>query len=172
MTEFPTIRSDRASAHARTAISPNAVVVIGKLVRRGDVVVCEGLAYGLALACRRSEPVIVSFGSAGWSSLATAVGLGEFAEVILAPTASRAGREAADALHRRVLAYGGRKRAPHVRAARDRTVTVGALPYADPRRLKKLTQSYLDSGLPRWEAARLAYTKVTARRIRWSGVYR
>ncbi|MCY4107956.1 MAG: hypothetical protein OXG11_02890, partial [Chloroflexi bacterium] len=89
----------------------DAVVVIGKLVRREDVVVCDGLAFGLALACRRSEPVIVTSGAAGWSSLATAVGLGHFAEVILAPGASPSGREAADSLDRRVLAYGGRKRA-------------------------------------------------------------
>ena len=39
----------------------DAVVVIGKLATAGGVVVCEGLA----LACRRSEPVVVTFGSAG-----------------------------------------------------------------------------------------------------------
>ncbi len=42
----------------------DAVVVTGNLVRAGGVVVCEGLA----LACRRSEPVVVTFGAAGWSS--------------------------------------------------------------------------------------------------------
>ena len=64
----------------------DAVVVIGNLVRAGGVVVCEGLADGLALACRRREPVVVTFGSAGWSSEATAFALGRFASVILAPS--------------------------------------------------------------------------------------
>ena len=63
----------------------DAVVVIGKLATAGGVVVCEGLAYGLALACRRSEPVVVTFGSAGWSSEATAFALGRFANVMLPP---------------------------------------------------------------------------------------
>ena len=63
----------------------DAVVVIGKLATAGGVVVCEGLAYGLALACRRSEPVVVTFGSAGWSSEATAFALGRFANVMLVP---------------------------------------------------------------------------------------
>ena len=43
----------------------DAVVVIGELVRGGGGVVCEGLAYGLALACRRSDPVVVTFGCGG-----------------------------------------------------------------------------------------------------------
>ena len=71
----------------------DAVVVIGNLVRAGGVVVCEGLAYGLALACRRSEPVVVTFGSAGWSSEATAFALGRFASVMLARSGSRTGGE-------------------------------------------------------------------------------
>ena len=69
----------------------DAVVVIGKLATAGGVVVCEGLAYGLALASRRSEPVVVTFGSAGWSSEATAFALGRFASVMLAPSGSRTG---------------------------------------------------------------------------------
>ena len=64
----------------------DAVIVTGNLVRAGGVVVCEGLADGLALACRRREPVVVAFGSAGWSSEATAFALGRFASVILAPS--------------------------------------------------------------------------------------
>ena len=67
----------------------DAVVAIGELVRAGGGVVCEGLAYGLALACRRSDPVIVTFGAAGWSSEATAFALGRFAEVMLAPSPAR-----------------------------------------------------------------------------------
>ena len=89
----------------------DAVVVIGNLVRAGGVVVCEGLA----LACRRSEPVVVTFGSAGWSSEATAFALGRFASVMLARSGSRTGRETAGALGRRVQAYGGNRRVPHVR---------------------------------------------------------
>ena len=68
-------------------------MVIGVLVHAGGVVVCEGLADGLALACRRRQPVVVTFGSAGWSSEATAFALGRFASVILAPSGSRTGRE-------------------------------------------------------------------------------
>ena len=97
----------------------DAVIVIGELVRGGGGVVCEGLAYGLALACRRSEPVVVTFGSAGWSSEATAFALGRFANVMLAPAASRSRREAAGALGRRVQAYGGNRRLPHVRGASE-----------------------------------------------------
>ena len=137
----------------------DAVVVIGELVRAGDVVVCEGLA----LACRRSEPVVVTFGSAGWSSEATAFALRRFASVMLARSGSRTGRETAGALGRRVQAYGGNRRVPYVRAARDRTVTIGALPQADPGRFKEMTQRYENIGHPRWEAARRAYTEVTAR---------
>ena len=134
----------------------DAVVVIGNLVRAGGVVVCEGLA----LACRRSEPVVVTFGAAGWSSEATAFALGRFANVMLAPAASRSRREAAGALGRRVQAYGGSRRVPYVRAARDRTVTIGALPQADPGRFKEMTQRYENIGLPRWEATRRTYTEV------------
>ena len=145
----------------------DAVVVIGELVRGGGGVVCEGLAYGLALACRRSDPVVVTFGAAGWSSEATAFALGRFANVMLAPAASRSRREAAGALGRRVQAYGGSRRVPYVRVARDRTVTIGALPQADPGRFKEMTQRYENIGLPRWEATRRAYTEVTARQARW-----
>ena len=144
----------------------DAVVVIGKLATAGGVVVCEGLAYGLALACRRSEPVVVTLGSAGWSSEATAFALGRFANVMLAPSASQALREGAGALGRRVQAYGGDRRAPHVRSHRGLALVAGPLPVADPLRFKEMTQIYENIGLPRWEAARLAYTKVAARRAR------
>ena len=110
----------------------DAVVVIGVLVRAGGVVVCEGLAYGLALACRRREPVVVTFGSAGWSSEATAFALGRFASVMLAPSGSRTGRETAGALGRRVQAYGGNRRVPHVRGASDMAMVAGPLPEAAP----------------------------------------
>ena len=50
-----------------------------------------------------------------------------------------------------------------MRAARDRTVTIGALPQADPGRFKEMTQRYENIGLPRWEATRRAYTEVTTR---------
>ena len=139
----------------------DAVVVIGKLATAGGVVVCEGLAYGLALACRRSEPVVVTFGSAGWSSEATA-----FANVMLAPSASQALREGAGALGRRVQAYGGDRRATHVRSHRGLALVAGPLPVADPLRFKEMTQIYENIGHPCWEAARLAYTKVAARRAR------
>ena len=138
----------------------DAVVVIGVLVHAGGVVVCEGLADGLALACRRSEPVVVTFGSAGWSSEATAFALGRFASVKLAPSGSRTGRETAGALGRRVQAYGGDRRVPHVRGASDVAVIAGPLPLADPGRLKAEVEIYKNLALPRWEAHRLAYTTV------------
>ena len=141
----------------------DAVVAIGKLERAGAVVVCEGLAYGLALACRHREPVVVTFGSAGWSSQATAFALGRFASVMLAPAGSRTGREAASILGRRVQAYGGNRRVPHVRGASDVAVIAGPLPLADHRRFKEMTRIYENIRLPRWEAARIAYTEVTAR---------
>ena len=129
----------------------DAVVVVGELVRAGCVVVCEGLADGLALACRRREPVVVTFGSAGWSSEATAFALGRFASVMLAPSGSRTGRETAGALGRRV---------PHVRRASDVAMVAGSLTLADPGRFKEMTQIYANIGLPRWEATRRAYTEV------------
>ena len=138
----------------------DAVVVIGKLERAGGVVVCEGLADGLALACRRREPVVVTFGSAGWSSGATSFALGRFANVMLAPAGSRSGREAASSLGRRVQAYGGDRRVPHVRGASDVAVIAGPLPLADPGRLKAEAEIYENLALPRWEANRLAYTTV------------
>ena len=138
----------------------DAVVVIGALETGGGVVVCKGLAYGLALACRRSEPVVVTFGSAGWSSEATAFALGRFASVMLAPSGSRTGRETAGALGRRVQAYGGNRRVPHVRGASDVAMVAGPLPEADPRRFKQMSQIYANIGLPRWEATRRAYTEV------------
>ncbi len=141
----------------------DAVVTIGQLVRAGSVVVCEGLSYGLALACRRSEPVVITFGSARWSSEATAFALGRFKSVMLAPSVSRSGREAAGALCRKVQAYGADRRAPHVRSANDETAIIGSLPSADPVRLNEITQSYVNTGHSRWEAARLAYVRVTAR---------
>ena len=142
-------------------------MVIGKLAAAGGGVVCEGLAYGLALACRRSEPVVVTFGSAGWSSEATAFALGRFASVMLARSGSRTGREAAGALGRRVQAYGGDRRLPHVRGASDVAMVAGPLPEADLRRLKEMTEIYEAMQEPRWEATRLAYTEVTARPARW-----
>ncbi len=145
----------------------DAVAVIGKLATAGGVVVCEGLAYGLALACRRSEPVVVTFGSAGWSSETTAFALGRFANVMLAPSVSRSQREVAGALGRRVQAYGGDRRVPHVRSRRDIAVVAGSLTVADPGRFKEMTQIYANIGLPRWEATRRAYTEVTARSARW-----
>ena len=145
----------------------DAVVVIGALETGGGVVVCEGLADGLALACRRSEPVVVTFGSAGWSSEATAFALGRFANVMLAPAASRSRREAAGALGRRVQAYGGNRRVPHVRRASDVAMVAGSLTLADPGRFKEMTQIYANIGLPRWEATRRAYTEVTARSAVW-----
>ena len=138
----------------------DAVVVIGNLVRAGGVVVCEGLAYGLALACRRSEPVVVTFGSAGWSSEATAFALRRFASVMLAPSGSRTGRETAGALGRRVQVYGGNRRLPHVRGASDVAMVAGPLPLADPGRFKEVVQIYENLALPRWEATRRAYTEV------------
>ena len=138
----------------------DAVVVIGKLATAGGVVVCEGLAYGLALACRRREPVIVTFGSAGWSSEATAFALGRFASVMLAPSRSLTGREAASVLNRRVRAYGGNRRVPHVSGAGDVAMVAGPLPQADRRRSKEMSQIYANIGHPRWEAHRLAYTTV------------
>ena len=141
----------------------DAVVVIGVLVRAGGVVVCEGLADRLALACRRSEHVVVTFGSAGWSSEATAFALGRFANVMLAPSPARTGREAAGALGRRVQVYGGDRRVPHVRRASDVAMVAGSLTLADPGRFKEMTQIYANIGLPRWEATRRAYTEVTAR---------
>ena len=134
----------------------DAVVVIGELVRAGGVVVCEGLA----LACRRSEPVVVTFGAAGWSSEATAFALGRFASVMLARSGSRTGRETAGALGRRVQAYGGNRRVPHVRRASDVAIVAGSLTLADPGRFKEMTQIYANIGLPRWEATRRAYTEV------------
>ena len=145
----------------------DAVVVIGELVRAGGVVVCEGLAYGLTLACRRSDPVIVTFGAAGWSSEATAFALGRFAEVMLAPSPARTEREAASILGRRVQVYGGSRRVPYVRSRRDIAVVAGPLPLADPLRFKEMTRIYENLGKPRWEAARLTYTEVTARPARW-----
>ena len=144
----------------------DAVIVIGELVRAGGVVVCEGLADGLALACRRREPVVVTFGSAGWSSEATAFALGRFASVMLAPSGSRTGRETAGALGRRVQAYGGDRRVPHVRRASDVAMVAGSLTLADPGRFKEMTQIYANIGLPRWEATRRAYVQVTARPAR------
>ena len=138
----------------------DAVVVIGKLATAGGVVVCEGLAYGLALACRRREPVVVTFGSAAWSSEATAFALGRFASVMLAPSGSRTGREAAGALGRRVHVYGGDRRVPHVRGASDVAMVAGSLTLADPGRFKEMTQIYANIGHPRWEATRRAYTEV------------
>ncbi len=128
--------------------------------------VCEGLAYGLALASRRSEPVVVTFGSAGWSSEATAFALGRFASVMLAPSGSRTGRETASVLGHRVQAYGGNRRVPHVRGAGDVAVIAGPLPLANPHRFKEMTQIYENIGHPRWEATRRAYVKVTARPAR------
>ena len=90
----------------------DAVVVIGKLAAAGGVVVCEGLAYGLALACRRSDPVVVTFGAAGWSSEATAFALRRFASVILAPSPPDRGP-------------GARPRA-HSAAGCKRTAAIGA----------------------------------------------
>ncbi len=145
----------------------DAVVVIGKLATGGGVVVCEGLAYGLALACRRSEPVVVAFGAAGWSSETTAFALGRFAKVMLAPSPARTGREAASILGRRVQVYGGDRRVPHVRSRRDIAVAAGPLPLADPRRFKAMTRIYGALGIPRWEATRRAYTEVTARPAGW-----
>ena len=138
----------------------DAVVAIGKLVHAGGVVVCEGLASGLALACRRSEPVVVTFGSAGWSSEATAFALGRFASIKLARSGSLTGRETASVLGRRVQAYGGNRRVPHVRGAGDVAVIAGPLPLADPGRLKAEAEIYENLALPRWEAHRLAYTTV------------
>ena len=138
----------------------DAVVVIGKLATAGGVVVCEGLADGLALACRRSEPVVVTFGAAGWSSEATAFALGRFASVMLAPSVSRSQRATAGALGRRVQAYGGNRRVPHVRGAGDVAVIAGPLPLADPGRLKAEAEIYENLALPRWEANRLAHTTV------------
>ena len=142
----------------------DAVVVIGELVRAGGVVVCEGLAYGMALACRRSDPVVVTLGAAGWSSETTAFALGRFANVMLAASPARTGREAADALGRRVQVYGGDRRVPHVRRASDVAMVAGSLTVADPGRFKEMTQIYENIGLPCWEAARRAYTEVTMRR--------
>ena len=122
--------------------------------------VCEGLADGLALACRRREPVVVTFGSAGWSSEATAFALGRFASVMLAPSGSRTGRETAGALGRRVQAYGGNRRVPHVRGASDVAMVAGPLALADPARFEEMVQIYENLALPRWEAHRLAYTTV------------
>ena len=146
----------------------DAVVVIGKLAIAGGVVVCEGLASGLALACRRSEPVVVTFGAAGWSSEATAFALGRFAKVMLAPSPARTGREAASILGRRVQVYGGNRRVPHVRGRqRCGSRIAGPLPLADPRRFKAMTRIYGALGIPRWEATRRAYTEVTARPAGW-----
>ena len=145
----------------------DAVVVIGKLATAGGVVVCEGLAYGLALACRRSEAVVVAFGSAGWSSEATAFALGRFASVMLARSGSRTGRETAGALGRRVQVYGGNRRVPHVRPPHEVAVIAGLPERPDYDRFKAETGIYANIGHPRWEAARRAYTEVTARSAVW-----
>ncbi len=144
----------------------DAVVVIGKLATAGGVVVCEGLAMGWRLPAGAASPWSSRSVRRAWSSEATAFALGRFASVMLAPSGSRTGRGTAGALVRRVQAYGADKRAPHVWSANDDTVTIGALPYADPVRFKETTQSYVNTGLPRWEAARCGYVKVTASRSR------
>ena len=140
----------------------DAVVAIGELVRAGGVVVCEGLAYGLALACRRSEPVVVTFGAAGWSSETTAFALGRFANVMLAPSVSRSQREVAGVLERRVRNYGGDMQVPRVSGPRDVAGIAGPLPQADHGRFKELAQIYEAMDIPRWDAARRADAK-TAR---------
>ena len=145
----------------------DAVVAIGELVRAGGVVVCEGLAYGLALACRCSEPVVVTFGAAGWSSETTAFALGRFASVMLAPSGSRTGREAASVLARRLQAHGGDMQVPRVGGLRDFAVVAGQLPVPDPGRFRAMTQFHGAMQTPRWEATRRAYVQVTARPARW-----
>ena len=94
------------------------------------------------------------------SSEATAFALGRFASVKLAPSGSRTGRATASVLGRRVQAYGGNRRVPHVRGASDVAVIAGPLPLADPGRLKAEVEIYKNLALPRWEAHRLAYTTV------------
>ena len=91
--------------------------------------------------------------------------LGRFASVMLAPSGSRTGRETASVLNRRVQAYGGNRRVPHVRGAGDVAMVAGPLPQADRRRFKEMSQIYANIGHPRWEAHRLAYTTV-ARQLR------
>ena len=121
---------------------------------------CERLADGLAFACWRREPVVATFGSDGWSSEATAFALGRFASVMLAPSGSPTGRETADALGRRVQAYGGNRRVPHVSGASDVAMVAGPLPLADSGRFKEMVQTYENIGHPRWEGTRRAYTEV------------
>ena len=121
------------------------------------VVACEGLAYGLALACRRSEPAVVIFGAAGWSSEATVFAPGRFASIMLAPAESRSHCEATGVLDGRVQAYGGHMCVPRVRGAHEATVSTSALPQAAPRRLKAKAEIYENLALPRWEAARRTY---------------
>ena len=70
------------------------------------------------------------------------------------------GRETAGALGRRVQAYGGDRRVPHVRGASDVAMVAGSLTVADPGRFKEMTQIYANIGLPRWETTRRAYTEV------------
>ena len=113
-----------------------------------------------------SDAVVVTLGAAGWSSETTAFALGRFANVMLAASPARTGREAADALGRRVQVYGGDRRVPHVRRASDVAMVAGSLTVADPGRFKEMTQTYENIGLPCWEAARRAYTEVTMRRTR------
>ena len=61
---------------------------------------------------------------------------------------------------RRVQAYGGNRRLPHVRGASDVAMVAGSLPEADPRRFKEMSQNHANIGHPRWEATRRAYTEV------------
>ena len=138
----------------------DAVVVIGKLATAGGVVVCEGLAMGWRLPAGAASPWSSRSVRRAWSSEATAFALGRFASVKLAPSGSRTGRETASVLGRRVQAYGGNRRVPHVRGASDVAVIAGPLPLADPGRLKAEVEIYKNLALPRWEAHRLAYTTV------------
>ena len=86
---------------------------------------------------------------------------------MLAPSGSRTGRETAKgALGRRVQAYGGDRRVPHVRGHRDLAVVAGQLPIPDPGRFNEMTQFYGAMQTPHWEATKRAYVKVTARPAR------
>ena len=141
----------------------DAVVAIGKLVRargrrglRGS-----GLWTGAGLPPQRASGRHVRCG--GLVLRDGGVRPGAFRQRDARPSPARTGREAASILGRRVQAYGGDRRVPHVRCASDVAIVAGSLTVADPGRFKEMTQIYAHIGLPRWEATRRAYTGVTAR---------
>ena len=125
------------------------------------VIVVDGVADGLSLACRRTDTVVILFGTSTFRSTVVAGYLARFRRMRVYAAADGAGRESAHILVNAVRRRSSSQLNAYVPAqGKDPAEVAESEPPLAPGRPKEreLAVDLMGEGLPMWEACRLAWT--------------